>query len=297
MATTPSRRSKTTKLKPSIVPAQRPVAVQPHRVEFRLVQTRRTFEEVTAQLRELLFGGSLRPGDRLPPERELSELLGVGRPALREALRTLEVSGLIELRKGKTGGAFVTSGNPRVVSSGMSDLLRMGNVSVEQLFEAREWILSALVRPACRRVTAEELEQMRENISVAERLHAEGRYDERIERNFEFHTLVAMATQNPFAIIAVRGLTDALRSLIDKVGSDLAPTFFSNRRELIKALEARDEEAATKAVARMVKATEMTYKRLAQEKASIAARAAGNAPPLRVGVKVGAKRKDTIRVE
>ena len=58
--------------------------------EFKVVSTRRTFEEVTDQVRELLLGGSLQPGDRLPAERELSKMLGVGRPALREALRALE---------------------------------------------------------------------------------------------------------------------------------------------------------------------------------------------------------------
>src|SRR3982751_343053 len=90
--------------------------------EFRQVQIRRTFEEVAAQVRGMLFDGSLRPGDRLPPERELAVTLGVGRPALREALRALEVGGLLELRKGKTGGAFISSGDHRVVSGGMSDM-------------------------------------------------------------------------------------------------------------------------------------------------------------------------------
>jgi GntR family transcriptional regulator, transcriptional repressor for pyruvate dehydrogenase complex len=236
------------------------------RSKFRMVHTRRTFEEVTAQVRQMLFDGSLQPGDRLPPERELSELLGVGRPALREALRALEVSGLIELRKGKTGGAFMTQGDPRVVSGGMSDLLRLGSASVEQLFEAREWILSSLVRPACRRIRPEEIGAMRRNVAEAEQLHKAGRYRERIERNFEFHTLIAQATRNPFAIISIAGLTDALRSLIDAVGSDLSSSFFPNRRELIKALEERDEDAAAKVVARIVKATEQTYKRLAEEK-------------------------------
>ncbi len=236
------------------------------RPQFRVVQTRRTFEEVAAQVRKLLFSGSLQPGDRLPAERELSQMLGIGRPALREALRALEVSGLITLRKGKVGGAFVTGGDPRVVSGGMADLVRLGKVSIEQLFEAREWFLSSLVRPVCQRVTLKELELLRENVAVAEHLHEAGLYQERIEQNSEFYVLLAEASRNPFALLVVRSLSDALRGLIEAVGSDLAPSFFARRRELIKALAARDEESALKLMVQSVKATEQTYKRLQQER-------------------------------
>jgi GntR family transcriptional repressor for pyruvate dehydrogenase complex len=233
---------------------------------FRQVHTRRTFEEVASQVREMVFGGSLKAGDRLPPERELSVMLGVGRPALREALRALEVGGLIELRKGKTGGAFISSGQQSVVSSGMSDMLRLRNVSVAELFEAREWILTSLVRPACRRITAEEIAGLYDNVKRAEQLHKQGRFDERIDTNFEFHMLLAQATRNQLAVSVLLGMTDALRSLIHQVGTDLGPNFFSRRRRLIKALEDRDEEAAARRIAEIVKATEQTYMRLAQER-------------------------------
>lgn len=235
-------------------------------VQYKLIQTRRTFEEVTSQVRGLLFGGSLKAGDRLPPERELAEKLGVGRPALREALRALEVSGLIELRKGKTGGAFVTGGDPKVVSGNMSDLLRLGNVSIEQLFEFREWILSTLVRPVCRRVTAAEIELLRENVAQAEDLHEQGRFEERIDKNFEFHLMMATYSRNPFAVMIVQGLSDTLRGVIGTVGTELAPNFFNKRRDLIDALAARDEDAASKLMTRIVKSTEQIYKRLAEEK-------------------------------
>jgi len=243
-----------------------PQAVSVNATDFRPVHTRRTFEEVTQQVRKLLFGGSLRSGDRLPSERELAVMLGIGRPALREALRALEVSGLIELRKGKTGGAFISHGNQNVVSGGMSDMLRLRSVSVEDLFEAREWILSSLSRPAAKRITPEEIAALRRNMNDAEALHLQGRYEERIDCNFEFHGMLAEATRNPVAAMVVRGLTDALRSLIHKVGSDLSANFFTNRRALVKALEVRDEEAAARAMARIVKDTEVTYKRLAQER-------------------------------
>lgn len=247
------------------------------------MQIRRTFEEVAAQVRGMLFDGSLRPGDRLPPERELAITLGVGRPALREALRALEVGGLLEFRKGKTGGAFISAGDHRVVSGGMTDMLRLGSVAVEELFEAREWILSSLVRPACRRITAAEVQRLKDNVAEAERLHEQGRFDERIDKNFEFHSMLAEATRNAVAVMVVRGMSDALRSLIHQVGSELSPNFFAHRRELIRALELRDEEAAARKTAAIVKETEKTYKRLAQERLAqaTARRPAAATPPVK----------------
>ncbi len=237
---------------------------------FRQVHTRRTFEEVAAQVREMMYDGSLRPGDRLPPERELAILLGVGRPALREALRALEVGGLIELRKGKSGGAFISSGSQRAVSSGMSDMLRLRSVPISELFEAREWIMSSLVRWACLRITPEEVRALAENIDRAEQLHTQGRFDARINTNFEFYSLLARATRNSVAEMMMRGLSDSLRSLIHQAGPDLAPNFFTLRRSFLQAIEAHDEAAAAKRMVEIVKSTEETYQRLAQTRRNAA---------------------------
>src|SRR3970282_40915 len=93
---------------------------------FKPDRAQRTFEEVVNQVRDQLAGGELVPGERLPPERELARQLNVSRSALREGLRTLEIAGIVELRKGRTGGAFITRGNQPVVSEALADLLRLG---------------------------------------------------------------------------------------------------------------------------------------------------------------------------
>ena len=234
--------------------------------DFKPIQTRRTFEEVIAQVRAMLFDGSLKPGDRLPPERELSQILGIGRPALREALRVLEANGLVVLRKGNTGGAFVSQGRASLVSDNMADLLRLGKVSIDELFEARLWIQSALVRAACDRATAADLSALRENVDEGERLHQAGLAAERIAVNIDFHHLLAQATHNEVAVMVSRGLTDALRNLIREVGSDPVPSLFSDRRALVSALETRDEAAAVKAITKILRTTMPTYQRLAEQR-------------------------------
>lgn len=220
----------------------------------------------------MLLNGSLRPGDRLPAERELAQTLGIGRPALREALRALEASGLIELRRGKNGGAVISTGNQSVVSNGMLDLLSLGSVSITELFEARRWIQTSLVRVACARASDDDFLRLRENVARAEQLHLEGRADERVEVNLQFHGLLAEATRNRVALLVSQALTDALRNVIKQVGTDPVPTLFKDRRALIKALEARDQEAAAKAMEKILTVVEKSYKRLAEERESKAAR-------------------------
>jgi len=104
---------------------------------FTRLNAKRTFEEVVTRIREMLFGGALKPGDRLPGERDLAAQLGIGRPAVREALRALESSGLITLRKGKTGGAFISKGKASVIAENMADMLRLSSISVDQFYELR----------------------------------------------------------------------------------------------------------------------------------------------------------------
>ena len=223
----------------------------------------RAFERVSEQIREMVLGGPLKPGDRLPSERELSARLGVGRPVLREALRKIEHSGLIELRKGRSGGAFVSRGNPGLIADNMSDLIQLRNISIQELYEARTWIQEAVVRVACQRATPEDLQALEENVRAAEEEHARGRADERTIINIEFHNLLARATHNPVMVIMVRGLTDALRSLVQQVGSEQPRSLFRVRHQLVEAVRKKDEEAAVKAMIRILRESEKMYLALA----------------------------------
>lgn len=219
----------------------------------------RAFETISEQIRELVLGGSLQAGERLPAERELAAQLGVGRPVLREALRKVEYAGLIELRKGRNGGAFVALGNPEVIADNMSDLIQLRNISIEELFEARLWIQSALVRIACQRATDDDLAAMEENLRLAKRQHALGQAAARTSTNIEFHNLLAQATHNPVMVVMIRGLTDALRSLVKQVGSEPTRAMFRVRQRLVDALREKNEGQAVEAIARILKESEKMY--------------------------------------
>src|ERR671928_1717465 len=92
---------------------------------FSRVGNGRLSEEISERIRAAIVEGRLRPGDRLPPERELTERFGVSRVSVRDALRILEASGLIEIRVGARGGAFVTSPSSTRIGTGLADLISL----------------------------------------------------------------------------------------------------------------------------------------------------------------------------
>ena len=104
---------------------------------FQKASPTRTFEEIADQIRAAIVEGRLQPGDRLPAGRELAQTFGVGRSTLLAALRVLEQSGLIVIRPGTKGGAFVTAPSLRQVSESLDLLLRREGASVEELAEFR----------------------------------------------------------------------------------------------------------------------------------------------------------------
>ncbi len=213
---------------------------------FAPTKGRRAYEEIAANIREMVVDGRLKPGEKLPPEREFAEHLGVGRNVLREALRSLETIGLLEMRRGKWGGAFVASGPSRAVAEQMTDLLRMGGVSYASVIEARIWIGSTVVRVACARHTDEDIAALEKNIEEVEALFKAGRMVEKTLKNIEFHNLLATATKNPTLVILMKSLTDMATYFAKNIGPDPASTTVRSRRLFMKAFVARDAEAAVK---------------------------------------------------
>ena len=129
-----------------------PITVQPAPPApptFRPIHTRRAFEEICERIREQLALGVLKPGDKLPPERDLAQQLGVSRNVLREALRSLEMAGVLRLQKGVKGGAFIQEGDTSRMNDVMRDMLSLGTISVRELSEARIHVLDLVVRLAC----------------------------------------------------------------------------------------------------------------------------------------------------
>lgn len=216
---------------------------------FEPIRRRRAFEEVCETIRHQLSIRALRPGDKLPAERELSEQLGVSRSALREALRTLELAGILEFKKGVKGGAFVREGDPTSMKRVLQDLVHLGTISLDDLTEARLLIQSGVVRLACERATDEDIEAISVNIDNMAEMTRLGLHEERLRYVVEFYKLLALATRNQVLAILVDSLTDILLRFLRRItGGGPQPGLVESRRRFLKHLRARD---ADKAVAEM----------------------------------------------
>src|ERR1700730_11793766 len=165
-------------------------------VTFRPIRTRRAFEEICERIREQLALGVLKPGDKLPPERDLAQQLGVSRNVLREALRSLEMAGVLRLLKGVKGGAFIQEGDTSRMNEVMRDMLSLGTISVRELSEARIHVLDLAVRLACVNARQADFEALQANIERTDLATRDGRLLDRVECSREFYKLLALATGN-----------------------------------------------------------------------------------------------------
>ena len=248
---------------------------------FTPVHTRRAFEEICAGIRAQLESGALRPGDKLPAERELAQQLGVGRNALREALRSLEIAGIVRLHKGVKGGAFIREGDSGRMNQVVQDMLSLGSISVDELTEARLHFQDLVVRLACERATTADFDALEANIGRTEQMTIAGRFLDRVECSREFYMLLAAATRNHVLSMMVHSLTEILMRFVNArvaAGGRPQPRLVDKRRQFLAALRARDAAAACRLMHAHLKSVHRMLKDTAQPERT---RAVARRPPAR----------------
>jgi GntR family transcriptional repressor for pyruvate dehydrogenase complex len=213
--------------------------------ELTPIKTRRTFEEVSSQLRDAVASGQIRPGDRLPSERDLAESFNVSRTAVREALRTLESAGLIELRKGRNGGAIIRAGSPDSFNQSIHDMVSLGALRLSDLTEARIDITDIVIRHFCERAGEADLEALERNVERTAMLNASDQKDAIIDTALAFHHLLAVGTRNHLLVVVVDALAATLRDFLDLGARYPQNKLVLSRRRLVKHLRRRDAAAAS----------------------------------------------------
>lgn len=207
---------------------------------FNPIKTRRVFEEISEQIKELIFSGVLKAGDKLPPERELAKEFNAGRMVVREALRVLEQSGFVEVRQGSEGGTFIKSFDSSAVIRSITDLIRFGDVSLENLTQARLEIEKVILSLAFKNLDDHFLGLLRENIEDTEKLIGVGIRPR--ETNVGFHLLLAKATGNSLFEMIMQSLMDVMLCFLRKItpSPEYIRRVLDYHREIYLALEAAD---------------------------------------------------------
>lgn len=175
---------------------------------FEPLSTRRTFEEAVVQIAERVKLGELAPGDRLPPERELAAQMRISRPTVREALRTLAEAGVVEVRRGQAGGAFVRSELvPRELLRTRTQI-RVGEVS--GVLEARRLLEPRVAQLAAVHAGEDDFAAMQQTIDRQREIVAGGdflrREDLFLDLDLKFHLAIARATRNSTVVTLMRSL-------------------------------------------------------------------------------------------
>lgn len=226
---------------------------------FQAIRSARAFEEIAAQIRTELAQGRLRVGSRLPSERALSEQFGVSRNTLREALRSLENSGLIRLQKGATGGAFISERSGQAVGTGMLDMYHLGTIRPAQLTEARIWLEAIVVREACARATQAGIDELNASIDEADEAARRGDWTLRTEKRLNFHRILTRMTGNPIMVLVMNGVLDVLAHFLQQIGESANSYVSPSRRRFMKHFSAGDADAAVAEMEASLKRFQRSY--------------------------------------
>ncbi len=178
-------------------------------IPFQPVKTGKISERIARQIKDIILSGAMRSGDRLPPERELVEHFQASRISIREALKSLETSGLLAIKPGS--GAFVAEINSKPISESLSSILRIQKTSIDKITEARIILEPGIAKLAAARMTPEELAALEQNIK--ETSMALKSYSPAPEQNIRFHSLIAEATHNPVIISTLNPIFDVLKEM------------------------------------------------------------------------------------
>jgi GntR family transcriptional repressor for pyruvate dehydrogenase complex len=203
-----------------------------------------TAEEVVTRLRDMIHGGQLHSGDRLPPERDLAKLLGVSRPTLRAGIRSLSTVGILQSRQG--AGTFVAEAeeSPTLDSSPLRMLSALHGFTSDEMFEARLALEMSIAGLAAERATSEQMTLMAEE--VAGMFASLDEPEQYLVHDMQFHQTIAAASNNRILTALMNMVATILfdtRSKTVKRAKDLKQSA-EQHRNIYRAMRERDSEAA-----------------------------------------------------
>jgi GntR family transcriptional repressor for pyruvate dehydrogenase complex len=197
--------------------------------------------QVVEHVRREIEAGRLGPGDRLPPERDLAQQMGVSRPSLRSGLRTLHTMGIITSRRG--AGTFIVEGPPRLGKAPLQFLAALHGFTVDQMYEARRMLEVGAAGLAAERARGEQLAAMADEIAGMFATLDEPQ--EFLRHDLDFHRAVAAGSDNPILAAIIGAVVEIIweSGRVRTEGLDLRDAAETHRR-IYKAIRSGNAERA-----------------------------------------------------
>ena len=205
-----------------------------------IVAPKRNFEIIEASIRREIYRGALVPGQKLPNEFELARQFNVGRSAVREALKVLELSGLLVVRRGYNGGTFVAPPDFEEASEAITLTFQPGNMALDQLLEACQTIGVRAAELAASRATDLEISELEVLVQRIEQcVHLPARY---LAAIVDFHLAVTEMAHNAVFTLALQAMRNNLIQELNHLISDqkLRTTMILELKDIWKAIADHD---------------------------------------------------------
>jgi GntR family transcriptional regulator, transcriptional repressor for pyruvate dehydrogenase complex len=174
-------------------------------------------EEVASNIKESILNGEYEPGDSLPSENQMTLQFGVSRVVVREALKELKSSGLIEIRRGPKGGSFVCKLDKLNFGEQFSNMVRLRIMTVEHLFSARLLIEPEIIRLVLKNITDDQVEMLHR---LADQARTETNREKRRDLNMEFHHQLGMMSGNAFYALFIDSSLDFVGRFLSVITPD-----------------------------------------------------------------------------
>lgn len=219
-------------------------------MKFQPIKPKKVSTQIADQIRTSILAGEFKPGDKLPPERELAELFGVSRPSVREALNLLSSSGLVESYQG--GGTVVRSLVEVNSSSPLAGLIKHERERALDVIEVRKGMEAWTAYYAAQRALPEDLRRLQQVLDAMQAAVGEKQPAEDLDANF--HILIAKATHNVVWLHLMQSIFEAMKEFQQGVwravymtGEDQL-TLFAHHAAVFAAIRDRDPERARTAM-------------------------------------------------
>ena len=214
---------------------------------FKPLEKKRYSEQIAQLIQERILRDTLEKGARLPTERELAQEFQVSRTVIREAIRELEVSGLIKIKKGHTGGIFIADAYHKPLRNSLKNLVSSGKVTVDQIFDVRLLIEPHIAMLAARRAKKEDIERLQALMKDS----AQHQDDPNIlkQNNLKFHLLLGKASGNPILSMLIESVIEILVEFsFDFLDLSFEKHFFRVHNDIVQVITQRKPEEAKRLI-------------------------------------------------
>ncbi len=234
---------------------------------FRSLKKPLLSQEVEKAIKRSIHDEVFKPGEKIPSERELVEQFQVSRVTIREALRNLQRSGLITIRRGVRAGAYVSELTSDPITENFQNLIRLGRIDYSHLIDARLYIEPRAAGMAARYRSDKDVRQLKNLLDQAEALSDKDRKRSRIT-NVSFHCEVARITKNPIIVFITESITQSYSAMIiettsDQLNREDVQKFIHEHQDILDAIIKQKSGEAYEKTRRHLIETYLTYSRVA----------------------------------